>query len=189
MTELAITRILRTEDPDQTRFVSSDDFRELTLEDFRRLYPAEARDYETECPIKSLPSTVMISTSLRCDPLGDLTPRDIAYLNESVAILRKLDISHSDIHNKNIMRRNGRPVLIDWGLSQLNAKDKDLLERDTKFLDAARLQNMNEKRDRMRREEEALVRAQREAERQAEREAQREAGEDEEPPMRRMRLK
>ncbi len=182
-TEMEITRILREEDPEQTRFVSSDDFRTLTMDDFRIFYPAEARDYENECPFQGeLPETVMISTRLRCDPLGDLTPADMAYLEASIEILKKRDISHGDIHNKNIMRRDGRPVLIDWGLSRMNAKDKG--DKDEKFLKAARIQNMGEKQERTRREELARARAEMEAERQAERAQQPE----DEPPIRKMRF-
>ena len=155
-TEVEITRSLRRFDPLQTRFVSADLFTLMAFDEFTRRYPAEAADYEVcreEARDRSVPpKNVMLSTTLRCDPLGELTQYDIAYLTESIKILGQLDISHADIHNKNVMRRNGNPVLIDWGKSQTHMKSKGFQELDTKSLAATKLQNMGEQLELQRRQ-------------------------------------
>ena len=167
LTEMEITRSLRRFDPGQDRFVSSASFTILSFDEFQRLHPTEAVDYATcrqkahaedQLPIAP-PSYVLTNTPLRCDQLGDLTTSDMAYLAESIRILSQLDIAHADIHTNNIMMRNGRPVLIDWGKSQIHARSKGLALLDERMLADARTQNMALKRDRERQEAVAAARA------------------------------
>jgi hypothetical protein len=113
---------------DESRF-SVNVYTVLVEEQFKKQYPIAYADL-LECYTESekdktryIKGLVYFSKGPYLTPIQHLTLEDASYLRESLRIMHESKIIHGDLHEGNILRYNGLPVIIDFDGAEINPKE------------------------------------------------------------------
>ena len=114
---------------DESRFIV-DVYSMLPEEEFQKRYPVAYEDLN-QCYARRdrdkkryLNGKIYFSIHPFLNPIQQLSIGDAQYLRESLALMHSKKVIHGDLHEGNVMRHNGRPVIIDFDSAELNVDGK-----------------------------------------------------------------